>query len=286
MGIVYLFLTLFTLLVLYPIIYIISCSFSSPSALVAGKVFLWPVHFSLLGYQTVLKTAQVWVGYKNSIIYTTIYTILSVFITMLAAFPLSRKEFPARGFITWMFAITMFISGGIIPNYILVDRLGLMNSMWSLILPGLVSAWSLIITRTFLSSSLPEELFEAASIDGSNYFQYFFKVVIPLSKPIMAFLALSAASGMWNSYFSALLYISDTARYPLQIILRNILIQNVVDYTAIGSMPNVKDMMQRQYLSELLKYALIIISSIPLLLLYPLIQKYFIKGVMIGSIKG
>ena len=284
-AIIYAFLGLFILAVAYPLIYILSCSFSSPAALVSGKVFLFPVDFGFKGYETIFSIGQVWVGYKNTIIYTVIFTVLSVFFTLLVAFPLTRSEFPARKIVIWLFTITMFINGGMIPTYILVSKLGLIDSMWALILPGLVSAWNVIISRTFIKSTIPQELFEANSIDGGDYFQFFFKIVLPLSKPVIAVLALISATNMWNSYFSALLYINDAAKYPLQIILRNILIQNIVDYTAIEKI-SVDDMMQQRYLSELLKYSLIVVSSIPLLIFYPFIQKYFIKGMMVGSIKG
>jgi putative aldouronate transport system permease protein len=285
MTFVYSFLGLFILAVVYPLVYVLSCSFSSPGALISGKVFLLPVDFSVMGYRAVFKSIQVWIGYRNTILYTSVYTVMSVFITMMVAFPLSRSEFPAKKAITWLFTVTMFISGGLIPNYLLVKYIGIMDTMWALIVPSLLGAWSVIITRTFIRTTIPEELFEASSLDGSGYIQYFIKIVLPLSKPIMAVLALGCATGMWNSYFSALLYISDSSKFPLQIVLRNILVQNNVDFTAINSL-NLQDMMARKYLGELLKYSLIVVSSVPLLIFYPFIQKYFIKGVMVGSIKG
>ncbi len=281
------FLGIFTLLVLYPLIYVISCSFSAPRALVAGKVKLLPVEFSLMGYEAVFKTPEVFTGYRNSILYTIIGTILSVLVTMMGAFPLTRKEFVDKGFFTGLFAITMFIGGGLIPQYLLIKNLHLMNTMWALIIPTLFSAWSIIIARTFISSSIPEELYEAAAVDGCGYVRYFIRIVLPLSKAIMAVLALSYATGMWNSYFSAMLYINDSTKYPLQIVLRDILVQNTINIDDIAkSMSNLTEMMDRQNLSESLKYSLIVVSSIPLMLFYPFIQKYFIKGVMIGSIKG
>ena len=286
MGCIYTFLGLFTLAVLYPLIYVISASFSSPTALIRGKVVLLPVDPGLQGYQAIFATSQVWTGYGNSIIYTAVYAVLSVMLTMMVGYPLTRKEFPAKKLVTVLYTITMFIGGGMIPAYLLILKLHLMDTMWALILPGLTGAWNVIITRTFIKSSIPEELFEATSIDGGSYFQCFFYMVLPLSKPIMAVLALSAATSMWNSYFSALLYINTPSKFPLQLILRNILVQNNVDFTAIDKMGSITDMMQKQYLSELLKYSLIVVSSIPLLIFYPFIQKHFIKGVMVGSIKG
>jgi putative aldouronate transport system permease protein len=286
LGIVYVIVGVFVLLVLYPLVYVINCSFSSPEALVAGRVFFWPVEPGLLGYEAVYKTSQVWVGYFNSIRYAVTGTVLSVLATMCAAFPLTRKEFPSKKVVTWFYAVTMFISGTLIPSYLLVKYLGMMDTMWALIIPGLTYAWAIIIGRTFIMSSIPEELFEAASADGCSYFRYLFMMVFPLSKAIIAVLALGYATGMWNSYFSALLYIDSPSKYPLQLILRNILISNTVDLAFLDQMTNVEDANRRRYMSELLKYALIVVSSAPLLIFYPFIQKYFIKGVMIGSIKG
>ena len=281
------FLGIFTLLVLYPLIYVISCSFSDPNALVAGKVKLLPVQFSLVGYKAVFKTPEVFTGYRNSILYTVTGTVLSVLVAMMGAFPLTRKEFVDKGFFTGLFAVTMFIGGGLIPQYLLIKNLHLMNTMWALIMPTLFSAWSIIIARTFISSSIPEELYEAAAVDGCGYVRYFIRIVLPLSKAIMAVLALSYATGMWNSYFNAMIYLDDSSKYPLQIVLRNILVQNTINIEDIAkSMSNLMERMDRQNLAEALKYSLIVVSSIPLMLFYPFIQKYFIKGVMIGSIKG
>lgn len=284
LSIVTIIMAVIVILVLYPLLYVIGCSFSSPTAIMQGKVFLYPVDFSLLGYSTVFQTASVWRGYLNSFIYTGVGTVLSVLVIMLGAFPLTRKEFPARRFLTVMFTITMFIGGGLIPQYLLIKGLGLKNSMWAIILPTLFNAWSIMIARTFITGSLPQDLFDAAAVDGCGYIRYFFSMVLPLSKALIAVLALSYATGMWNSYFSALIYIDDAGKYPLQIVLRNILLQNQIDFTQMKL--DVHDMMERQYLSELLKYSLIVVSSLPLLCFYPLIQKHFVKGVMIGSIKG
>lgn len=287
MAVVYTMLGLVTVLVSYPIIYVLSCSFSSPTALIAGRVTLWPVDFSLLGYQTVFESKSVMTGYGNSIIYTIVGTAVNVALTMLAAYPLSRREFPARGLITIVFSFTMFFSGGMIPLYLLVKRLGLMDSIWALVLPGAVSVWMVVIARTFISGNIPEELYEASELDGCDYVQFFIRIVLPLSAPILAVLTLNYSTGHWNSYFNAMLYINTPDKYPLQIVLRNILVQNVVDAAALDRMSmSIEDMMTKQYLSELLKYSLIIISCVPLLALYPFIQKYFIKGVLVGSIKG
>jgi multiple sugar transport system permease protein/putative aldouronate transport system permease protein len=285
LGFVYTFLGIFTVAVLYPLLYVLACSFSSPVALISGKVFLWPVDFSVLGYQTVFNNQAVWTGYRNTIVYTVTGTVMNVLFTMCAAYPLSRPEFKARTAITWFYAVTMFVGGGLIPSYLVVRTIGILDTMWALILPGLIGAWGIIICRTFLQSSIPNELFEAATIDGCSYSQYFFRVVVPLSKAVMAVLALNYATGMWNSYFSALIYITSQNKFPLQLILRNILIANQLNLADMSSV-NVQDMMENQYLGELLKYALIIVASVPLLVFYPFIQKYFIKGVMVGSVKG
>ena len=206
-------------------------------------------------------------------------------VSITASYVLSRKEFPLHKFLSGFFMFTMFFGGGTIPTYLWLKSLGMLNTIWAIVLPGAVNVWLVMVGRTFLQSSIPEELFEAVCLDGGNYFQYFLKIIIPLSKPILAVLALNFALVHWNSYYSALLYLSDAKKYPLQIVLREILIQNTMDLASMTG-ANVNSMMKNQYLSELLKYSLIIVSSVPLLVIYPFIQKYFIKGVMIGSVKG
>lgn len=282
---VYLFLGIFILCVLYPLLYVVSCSFSDPEALVQGKVFFLPVNPGLQGYQAVFQNTKVWRGYGNTILYTVVGTVVGVAVSITASYVLSRKEFPLHKFLSGFFMFTMFFGGGTIPTYLWLKSLGLLNTIWAIVLPGAVNVWLVMVGRTFLQSSIPEELFEAVCLDGGNYFQYFFNIIIPLSKPILAVLALNFALIHWNSYYNALLYLSDTQKYPLQMVLREILIQNTVDLTSMTGV-NVNSMMKNQYLSELLKYSLIIVSSIPLLAVYPFIQKYFIKGVMIGSVKG
>lgn len=282
---VYLFLFAFIICIFYPLIYVVSCSFSSPEALVQGRVIFLPVDPGLQGYQAVFNNAAVWRGYLNTIIYTTAGTLIGTTVTLIAAYVLSRREFPMRKFLTTFFMITMFISGGTIPMYLWLKNLHMRDTIWAIILPGAVSVWLLIIGKTFIRSSIPEELFEATSLDGGSYMQYFTKVVLPLSKPIIAVIALNFALGLWNSYYNALIYLNDAAKYPLQIVLRDILIQNSVDMVSmVGT--DVNSQMHKQYLSELLKYSLIIVSSAPLLIVYPFLQKYFIKGTMIGSVKG
>ena len=285
LGIVYLFLGIFTVCTLYPLIYVVSCSFSSPEALVQGRVFFLPVEPGLQGYRAVLNNTRVWRGYLNTIIYTVFGTVLGVMVTIIGAYVLSRKEFPPRKVLTAIFMVTIFFGGGTIPTYLWLNNMKLLNTIWAIILPGAFNVWLAVVGRTFIQSSIPEELFEATSLDGGDYIQYFLRVVMPLAKPILAVLALNFALSHWNSYYSALLYLNDASKYPLQIVLRDILIQNTVDLTNVVGV-DVNNALHNQYLSELLKYSLIIVSSLPLLIVYPFIQKYFIKGVMIGSVKG
>jgi multiple sugar transport system permease protein/putative aldouronate transport system permease protein len=284
LALVYLFLGFFVLTIAYPLVYVVSASFSSPAALIQGRVFLVPVEPGLQGYRAVFKNQNVWQGYLNTIIYTSVGTCIGVAVTMLGGFVLSRKEFPLRGPVTLFFTVTMFFSGGLLPTYLLISNMKMVNTIWALVLPGAFSVWLSIIARTFIRSTIPEELFEAISLDGGNYFDFLLRIVLPLSAPIIAVIALNFATGHWNSYFSAMIYLNQADKFPLQLILRSILIQNTVDLTQ--RIPDVQEALEQQYLAELLKYSLIIISSIPLLMIYPFIQKYFIKGIMIGSLKG
>lgn len=285
LGVVFLFLAIFCLIVAYPLLYVVSCSFSSPEALVSGRVFFLPVEPGVQGYTAVFHNKQVWSGYLNTILYTVTGTLVGTAVTMVGGFVLSRKEFPLRRLLTLFFTVTMFFSGGVMPLYLLIKELHMLDTIWSIILPGAFNVWMGIVARTFIQSTIPNELYEATCLDGGDYFCFFRKIVVPLSAPILAVMVLSFATGHWNSYFSAMLYLNTPGKFPLQIVLRNILIQNVVDFTSMTSV-DVKSMMERQYLSDLLKYSLIIVSSIPLLIVYPFIQKYFMKGVMVGSIKG
>ncbi|MDE6816299.1 MAG: carbohydrate ABC transporter permease [Lachnospiraceae bacterium] len=282
---VYLFLLVFTGCILYPLLYVVSCSFSSPEALIQGRVFFLPVEPGLQGYTAVFNNNRVWRGYGNTILYTVTGTVVATAVTMIASFVLSRREFPLRKFMTAFFMVTMFIGGGTIPMYLWLKTMHMLNTIWALALPGAVSVWMVIVGKTFLQSTIPEELFEAACLDGGSYIQYFVRVVLPLSKPIIAVMALNFALGHWNSYYSALIYLKSAEKYPLQIVLRDILIQNSVDLASmVGT--DINSQLHQQYLSELLKYSLIIVSSLPLLTVYPFLQKYFIKGTMIGSVKG
>lgn len=274
---------LLTLLVLYPIIYVVSASFSSPEALAQGKVWFFPVDPSLEGYKAVLQYKDVWIGYRNTILYVVLGTSINVVITLMCAYPLARRGLWGRSFISILFSFTMIFSGGMIPNYLLVKGLGLTNTIWAMVLPGAMSVYNMIVARTFIQSNIPEELLESTKIDGCDDVRFFFKMVLPLSKAIIAVLALWYAVGHWNSYFNAFLYLYDKELFPLQIFLRDILVSNNVSPDLLLDPEEAASL---QYLKLLLKYSMIVISTAPLFTFYPFVQKYFVKGVMIGSVKG
>lgn len=270
--------------VMYPLIYIVSASFSSASAVSSGKVVLFPVEFSTLSYRTVFKYKDVFIGYKNSLYYTAIGTLINVVVTMCCAYPLSRANFQGRKVLTKVFTFCMIFSGGMIPSYLNMSRLGLLNSRWAMLLPGAMSVYNMIVAKTFIQNSIPKELLEASQIDGCSDFSYFFKVVLPLSLPVISVISLYYAVGHWNSYFNAFLYLQSKALYPLQLFLREVLIQS--NFDASMMVEDAEIAMQRQGLQELIKYSIIVVSTLPLLVLYPFVSKFFAKGVMIGSVKG
>lgn len=270
------------LAVLYPLYFIIIASFSDPNAVARGDVWLFPVGFNLDGYQEIFKNQDIWSGYMNSIKYTVVGTSINILLTVPAAYALSRKELVGRGFFMTMITFTMFFGGGLIPTYLLINNLGINNTMWALVLPGAISVYNLIVCRTYFSQNIPEELFEAGQVDGCTYFKFFAKVVLPISKPIIAVLVLMYAVGHWNSYFNALIYIRDRSLYPLQVILRELLIQQ----EAAAGFGDAASAAEQQKLADMLKYGIIIVSSLPVLCMYPFIQKYFVKGMMIGAVKG
>ncbi len=269
--------------VVLPLYFIVIASISSPDAIYSGEVRFIPKDISLEGYRKIFGDKNIWLGYKNSLIYTTLGTIISVIVTMAAAYPLSRKSFTGRNVFMVFFIITMYFNGGLIPTYLVVKDLGLLNKWPVMVIVGMVSVWNLIIARTFFQHSIPDELYEAASIDGCGQLTFFVQVVMPLSKAIAAVLALYYGVGQWNEFFRALIYLSDEALYPLQLVLRSILIMNQNSDNMVG---DVISMMERQKQAELIKYGVIIVASLPVLILYPFLQKYFVKGVMIGSLKG
>lgn len=274
------------LVVLYPLLYVLSASFSDPNAITLGKVVLFPVSPTLEGYQRIFEYSKIWLGYRNSLFYTFFGTIINLLVTMPCAYALARPKLVGKGIFTVLFSITMFFSGGLIPSYLVVRSLGILNTPWALLLPGACSMWNVVIARTYFQSSIPYELQEAACIDGCSNTRTFFSIVLPLSKPILAVLALYYAVGHWNSYFNALIYLNNDQLYPLQIFLRNILIlEDMTDMMGADS-ETIEMLMRRIELKEAMKFGIIVLSSLPMLILYPFLQKYFVKGVMIGAIKG
>lgn len=280
--VVYVFLTVVLLIVLYPLVFVVSSSFSSPLAVSSGRVWLWPVDFSLRGYQVAFSNPQIITGYANSLYYTIFGTLISVTLTVLIAYPLSRRTLWGRNTLMLFIVFTMIFSGGLIPTYLVVQNLGLLNTRWALLIPQAVAAWQVIIARTFFQVSIPEELAEAAELDGCSDLRFLWSVVLPLSKPIIAVLVLMYAVGQWNAYFDALLYLKSADLHPLQLVLRSILILNT---TTSGSM-EASAMVERQQMADLLKYSLIVVGSLPVLLIYPFAQRYFVRGMLIGSLKG
>lgn len=270
-------------IVAYPLIYVLSSSFSSPSAVMSGKVWLLPVDFSLEGYEAIFKNKQVLIGYRNSLFYMVAGTCINVVMTMLAAYPLSRSDMPGQGPIMLLFTFTMIFSGGMIPTYLVIKNLNMLNSVWSMLIPGAISVHNMIIARTFIHSSIPHEMLEAAQIDGCSDTQYFLRMVLPLSGSVIAVITLYYAIAHWNAYFNAFMYLSDQNLYPLQLFLRDILISNKVD----ASMVIIDDgAVAKEGLAELLKYSLIVVAMLPVMVIYPFVQKHFVKGVMIGAVKG
>jgi putative aldouronate transport system permease protein len=276
-------LILITIIVVYPLLLVVVSSISDPDAVNNGSVWLYPIGFTLEGYQAIFADPTIWRGYANSLLYMALGTVLSIIITIPAGYAMSRTDLKGRNVFMFFIAFTMFFGGGLIPSYLLIKGLGMNNTIWALIIPGAVSAYNLIIVRTFFQSTIPKELLEASQMDGCSDFRFFGSIVLPLSVPIIAVITLFTAVGHWNSYFQALIYIRDEALYPLQLVLRNILIVNETQNQMLESM---QDMTKVERLNNLMKYGVIVVASIPMLILYPFLQRYFVKGIMIGSIKG
>ena len=282
-SVVYTLVTLLTLIVLLPLTNVLACSFSAPESVASGKVLLWPVNFSVSGYERVFNTDEIWIGYANTLYYTMVGTFVNVFVTMSCAYPLARRGLPYKSFFSFLFAFTMLFSGGLVPTYLLARNLHLLNTRWALIIPGAMGVYQMIVTRTFLVANIPQELLEMSQIDGCNDFRFFWSFVLPLSKAVIAVTAMQYAVGHWNSWFSAFLYLSDDKKYPLQMMLRRILVMNQIkasDYV------DEETLVAMEGMADLLKYSLIVVATVPILCAYPFIQKYFVKGIMIGSLKG
>ncbi|SDE11159.1 putative aldouronate transport system permease protein [Paenibacillus sp. UNCCL117] len=283
LAITYTLIAILVVIVLYPLLYVVSASFSDPKLVIAGKIGLIPSGFNLEAYRRVFTNTEIWIGYRNTLLYTAVGTLINISMTMMGAYPLARRNFPWRRGLMVFFTITMFFSSGIIPMYLLVKGLGLYNSMWALILPTAISVYNMIVARTFLETNIDEQLYESAYMDGSGNIRSFFSIVLPLSAPIMAVLVLFYAVYHWNSYFEAMIYLKDRSLYPLQLFLREILVMNQSDNVMMDSI----EMDTSKFLvAEGVKYAVIIVSSGPILMLYPFLQKYFVKGMMIGALKG
>jgi putative aldouronate transport system permease protein len=280
---IYVFLGAIMLIVFYPLLYIVSASFSAPQAVIEGRVWLFPVEPTLLGYKTVFQHHQVITGYLNSAFYTFFGTLINVILTIMLAYPLSKRNFYGRNLIMIVLVVTMLFEGGLIPYYLTIKNLGILDTRWAMLLPQAMAVWQVIIARTFFQMTIPDELTEAAELDGCSNIGFIWRVVLPLSKPIIAVLVLMYSVHHWNSYFDALIFLRSAELFPLQIILRNILILNSVDTAA---MKDASEMLARQGLKDLLKFSLIVVASAPILLIYPFVQKHFVKGIMIGSLKG
>ena len=270
------------IIMLVPLIFVLAASFSDPDLVLKGKVLLYPKGITMKAYQMVFENNEIWRGYMNTIFYTITGTLISVALTILAAYPLSRKHFFGRKILLLIMVFTMYFNGGMIPTYLLVRDLGMYNSVWAIILPAAISTYNLIVAKTFFETSIPEELFESALLDGCGNIKMLFKIVLPLAKSILAILVLYYAVDMWNSYFNALIYLNEDKKYPLQIILRNILLIGQTEQFGTNDV----GMAEKIKMAEAVKYAVIVVSSLPMIILYQFVQKHFVKGVMIGAIKG
>ena len=273
---------------LYPLYFTVIASFSDPYSVVRGQVIFWPQGFTLDSYRAVFQYKQLWVGYRNTILYTIVGTLYNLFLLLPCAYAMAKRGLKGKGVLMGLFVFTMYFSGGMIPSYLIMKQLGLINTPWVLILPGAFSVYNMIVTRTYLSSSFPEALAEAAKIDGAGEFRIFLTICLPLSGAIIAVMALFNALGHWNSYFNALIYINDSELYPLQLVLRQILVLNQsmnVDSSTMTT-EEIAYQLQKAYMAETMKYSVLFIANLPMLAAYPFVQKYFVKGVMIGSVKG
>mgnify|MGYP000986524818 FL=1 len=279
-------LSLILIVVLYPLIFVVSASLSDPDMVNQGKVWLLPKEINVDGYRRVFQDIKIWTGYRNTIFYTLLGTMINLIVTLPAAYALSRKDFYGRNFFTAMFTFTMFFSGGLIPTYFIVSGLGMRNTIWAMLIPAAAGMWNIIITRTFFQSNIPDELREAAEIDGCTNTRLFLSIVLPLSAPIIAVMALFYGVGHWNNFFSALIYISNPKLYPLQLVLREILVQNQMSAAMMETAGDLDSFAQQGKIADMIKYAVIIVSTVPVLAVYPFIQKYFVQGVMVGAIKG
>lgn len=279
----YCFLCACMMIVATPLLNVIAQSLSSPRAVIAGRVTFWPVEFSTMAYREVFRSKLLIDGYKNSIVYTTVGTCINIVMTVMAAYPLSRPDFVGRNIITKLFVFTMIFTAPLIPTYLNIRNLGMLDKIWAITVPGAISVYNMIIARTFFQNSIPDEMIKAAELDGADDIQIIFMIILPLSKAVLAVLVLFYAVGHWNAYFDAMIYFNSQSKFPLQLALRDIL----SNAGAIENMTNISiEQSMRLATVEVMKYAIIVFGSLPVICLYPFIQKYFVKGVMIGSLKG
>ena len=287
---IYLILILLTVILAYPLYFTVVASFSEPYEVVSGNVVLWFKGFTLDSYKNVFENGKIWIGYRNTFVYTLFGTLLNLFLTIPAAYALSKSYMWKRNLFTLYFIIPMYFSGGLLPTYLQVKNMGLVNKPYSLIVIGGISIYNMVVARTYFQSSIPESLYEAAEIDGCSQYGQFFRIAMPLSKPIIAVITLYYAVAHWNNYYNSLIYTTKEKYYSLQMVLRNILLENQNALSNMGSditdSEQLLSVMEKAYLAESMKYSIIFIASLPMLILYPFIQKYFVKGVMIGAVKG
>lgn len=269
-------------IIAYPLFFVVIASFSDPQAVLGGKITFWPVGFNLESYKMILKEPKIWNGYRNTIFYTVLGTFINFILTTLTAYPLSRKDMPCRKLLTFFITFTMLFGGGMIPVYMVVRGLNLTDTIWAMVIPGAISTYNMLVMKNYFQSSIPEELHEAAAIDGCGHFQSLLRVILPLSTPIIAVIILFYAVGHWNAFFNAIIYLRDQRLYPLQIILREIMLQNSLE--AVGG--DMIGMYEKVMRGETMKYAVILVASAPVLAFYPFVQKYFVKGIMVGAVKG
>ena len=279
----YVILSIAFIIFLYPLVYVVSASLTKPTDVLSGKMWLLPTSFSFEGYKRILSYAPLWQSFLNTFYVVVVGTVLSVVVTLLAGYVLSREDFKARSFFILVFTVTMFFGGGLIPSYMLVtETLNMRDSLWSLIIPSAISVYNIILVKTYFTTSVPKDIFEAAVIDGCGDFRFFISIATPLAVPIIAVIALYNVVGRWNSYFDALIYLNSEEKYPLQLVINNLLMEN--DVSSIGGSGSLS--LEHTLTVESMKYGVIVVSSLPMLVVYPMVQQYFIKGIMVGSVKG
>lgn len=274
------------IIVAYPLLYILSASISDPNVVNSGNMWLLPRDITFEGFRRVFNSSEIWVGYKNTIFYTLIGTLINLAVTLPCAYALARRDLVGRGFVMALLIFTMFFDGGLIPSYLLIRDLGWIDTVWAMIIPGAASVWNIIVTMTFFRMNIPQGLEEAAEVDGASTIRIFFQIILPLSAPIIAVMALFYAVGHWNAYFSGLIYLSTRSLFPLQLILRDILVQQQITAELLMQGTDIQAIGEQARIASIVKYAVMIVSAAPLLIIYPFLQRYFIKGVLIGSMKG